>query len=126
MGSEPGSEGLERWERFTANAEAGRPDEVTLRLGYEEGTFTVQLRYDGERFRLTDEGRESNYACLLRCEETDPPAQALYQSAVHWILSDDPEMTYERCFNRLVSSTLDTSFPNTRLLFSLYQAKSSD
>ncbi|MBQ9373939.1 MAG: hypothetical protein IJU06_03945 [Oscillospiraceae bacterium] len=126
MGSEPGSEGLERWERFTANAEAGRPDEVTLRLGYEEGVFAVQLRYDGERFRLTDEGRESNYACLLRCEETDPPAQALYQSAVHWILSDDPEMTYERCFNRLVSSTLDPSFPNTRLLFSLYQAKSSD
>ena len=99
---------------------------MTLRLGYDEGLYELQLRYDGERFRLTDEGRESNYACLLRCEETDPPAQALYQSAVHWILSDDPEMTFERCFNRLVSSTLDPSFPNTRILFSLYQAKSSD
>lgn len=126
MGSKPGTSNLERWDRFTANAEAGNPDEVTLWLSFEEGLYALQLRYDGERFRLTDEGRKSDYACLLRCEETDPPAQATYQSATHWILSDDPEMTYERYFSRIVSSTLIPDFPNTRLLFSTYQAKTSD
>ncbi len=126
LGSNHSLHNMERWERFTANAASGTPDEVTLWLRYDEGTYELQLRFDGERFHLTDEGRKSDYACLLRCEETDPPARASYQSATHWILSDDPDMTYERYFAHMVSSVLDPTFPNTHHLFSVYQPNSDD
>ena len=113
----------ERWETFVANTQAGKPDEVNLWLYFEEGVFQLRLRYDGDRYYLTDEGRENSYACLICSEETDPPLQATYTSAVHWILSDDPDMTYRRYFAQMVSSRLVFDFPNTRGLFSTYEKK---
>ncbi len=120
----PGSvTGLDRWTAFQQASAAGRTDRVTLYLLYPEAAFALVLRFDGSRYLLEDEGRETAYSYLLVCEETDPPAAANYLSATHFLLSDDPEMTWERYFAHMVSSAQDPNFPKTRTLFSVYRSE---
>ena len=110
-----------RWEEFTANVDAGMPDAINLWISYDTGLFKLQLRYDGDRFYLTDEGRERSFAHLICSEDQNPLTLEHYESAVHWLLSDDPEMDFDRYLAHMVSSQLEFDFPNTRLLFSVYQ-----
>ena len=114
---------MDRWTAFQRAAAAGTPDEVTLYLIYPEAASALRLRFDGEKYLLEDEGRETAFRYLLVSEETDPPPAALYRSATHFLLSDDPEMTCERYFAHMVSSASDPDFPRTRSLFTVYHDK---
>lgn len=111
----------ERWETFLAATAAGQPDAVTLRLFYDTAGFTLELRYDGERYTLLDEGREESFGYLIVSPEDKAWSKARYSSAVHYLLSDDPDMTYKRYFSHVVSSVWDPDFPPTRTVFTLYQ-----
>ena len=115
-------ENAERWEAFLAAAEQGVADGVTLRLVYEEGTFDLDLRCDGEVFTLVDEGHVTTCKYLLADEEDAPRPGAKYRRAVHYLLSDDPDMTWEQYFSRLVSSYAlpGDEFPATASLFSVF------
>ena len=108
-----------------AAAEAGQPDEITIRLFYKykngEAGSSLGLHFDGEQFWLRDEDRLTSYKYLLVSEQNDPPAQAKYKTATHFLLSDDPKMTQERFFSHMVSSTFQPDFPATTSLFRLYR-----
>lgn len=78
---------------------------------YDGGAFTRELSYDGTRFTLSTEDRASVYPYLLTC----PDARA--ESTVHYLLSEDPDMTQERYFSHLVSAISDPDFPDTKALF---------
>ena len=112
---------MDRWTAFQRAAAAGTPDEVTLYLIYPEAAGALCLRFDGEQYLLEEEDRETAFRYLLVSEETDPPPAALYRSATHFLLSDDPEMTCERYFAHMVSSASDPDFPRTRNLFTIYR-----
>ena len=120
--TEPGGvANADRWTAFQKAAAAGKADQITLYLLYPEAADALQLRFDGQQYLLEEEGRQTAYGHLLVSEESTPPPAALYRSATHFLLSDDPEMTFERYFAHLVSSTLDPDFPRTRSLFSIYR-----
>ena len=122
--TEPGGVvGMDRWTAFQEAAAAGTPDEVTLYLIYPEAAGALCLRFDGEQYLLEEEDRETAFRHLLVSEETNPPPTALYRSATHFLLSDDPEMTCERYFAHMVSSATDPDFPRTRSLFTVYHDK---
>ena len=113
-----------RWEAFRAAAEAGQPDEITIRLFYKyssgEAGASLGLRFDGTFFRLQDEDRLTSYKYLLVSDQNEPPAQAKFKTATHYLLSDDPDMTHDRYFSHMVSSVWDQDFPATRSVFTLY------
>lgn len=103
-----------RWDTFLASAAAGNPDAVQLLMIYDSGAFVRSLRYDGSVFTLTEAGRETVYPYLI----TSPDQRS--GSTVHYLLSDDPNMTQERYFGHMVSSVWDPDFPDTTTLFTVY------
>lgn len=114
----------ERWNAFLERTAKGTPDSVQLRF-VGDSTETMQLSYNGTVYTLSDQSGTQRYGHLiadLELVERDaaPPTQAAYDSAIHYLLSDDPEMTMERYFRHIASSILDPDFPRTRLLFSIY------
>lgn len=113
-------ENAERWEGFLAAAELGEENGLTLRLIFEGGTYDLDLRYDGEVFRLTDEGTTGEYKYLLVSVEDTPPPGAKYRRAVHYLLSDDPDLTWEAYFARTVSSSVLFDQAAARSLFSVF------
>lgn len=115
-------ENAARWERFLEAAKEGEADAVVLRLIYGEDTYELPLSYDGGVYTLEDEGRISVFRYLIASvEEPEPQAPAQARSAVRYLLSDDPDMTYQRYFSYMVSSAYHPDFPNTRSLFVLYK-----
>ena len=114
-------ENAERWEGFLAAAALGEENGLTLRLVYEEGTYELDLRYDGEVFTLVDEGITGTYKYLLASEEDAPRPGAKYRRAVHYLLSDDPDLTWEQYFARMVSSSVLLDAAAARSLFSVYE-----
>ena len=52
----------------------------------------------------------------------DPPASAKFRRATHYLLSEDPTMTWERYMARMVSSAAPPGdeFPATASLFTVY------
>lgn len=111
---------MERWEAFLETTARGETDAVTLRQIYDDGSFLLSLSYDGGVYTLTDEGKRSSYRYLIVSEDDDPPAQARFRRAVHYLLSDDLAMSSQRYFAHIVSSVYDPSFPNTRSVFTVY------
>jgi hypothetical protein len=117
----------ERWNAFLERTAKGTPDSVQLRF-VGNSTETMQLSYDGTDYTLTNQTGEQHYACLitdLELVERDAasPTQAAYTSAIHYLLSDDPDMTTARYYGVILSSSIDpdsSSLARTRLLFSLY------
>ena len=93
------------------------------RLIYSEGAYDLELRYDGSLYTLVDEGRSASFPHLIVDVETDPPARVKFHHAVHYLLSQDPEMTQQRYFAHMVSSAYQPEFPETRGLFSLYDTE---
>lgn len=114
-------ENAERWEGFLTAAALGEENEVTLRLVYEEGTYDLALRYDGEVYILVDEGITGTYKYLLASEEDAPRPGAKYRRAVHYILSDDPELTWEQYMARMASSSVLFDQAAARGLFTVYE-----
>ena len=114
-------ENEERWEGFLAAAERGEADSLTLRLVYEEGTYDLDLRCDGEVFTLVDEGITGTYRYLLASVEDTPRPGAKYRRAVHYLLSDDPDLTWEQYFSRMVSSSVLFDAAAARGLFSVFE-----
>ena len=117
------TENLERWQRFVETIQGGQADAVTLRLIYSEGAYDLELAYDGSQYTLEDEGRSASFPHLIVDVETDPPARVKFHHAVHYLLSQDPEMTQQRYFAHMVSSAYQPEFPETRGLFSLYDTE---
>lgn len=117
------TENLERWQRFLETTQRGEADAVTLRLIYSEDAFDLELAYDGSRYTLKDGELSQSFPYLIVDDETDPPAQARFSHAIHYLLSEDPEMTQQRYFSHMVSSAWQPEFPNTRGLFSLYDTQ---
>lgn len=85
-----------------------------------EATYECTLTYDG-KFHLTDSEGEQVYDYLISSAKQSPPHQAPYNYAEHWLLSDDPDMTWDRYLSHMLSSTYDPDFPNTRSLFADYR-----
>ena len=109
------------WERFLAAVEQGEECEVRLRMLYEAGEWDLTLRCDGEVFHL-DDGAAGVFRYLIVDEVDDPPASASFRRAVHYLLSEDPDMTWERYSARMVSSAaLQDDFPATASLFTIYE-----
>ena len=115
--------GRDRWERFLETAAAGKADAITLRLVYTPDSFDLPLSYDGERYTLIDEGIVTTCKYLIASEDTAPRPSAQYRRAVHYLLSDDPEATWEECFSRMLSSSAPIGVEETpmRSLFSVYE-----
>lgn len=117
----------ERWNAFLERTAKGTPDSVQLRF-VGDSTETMQLSYDGTDYTLTNQTGEQHFACLitdLELVERDAasPTQTAYTSAIHYLLSDDPDMTTARYYGAILSSSIDpdsSSVARTRLLFSLY------
>ena len=106
---------------FLAAVEQGEECEVRLRMLYEAGEWDLTLRYDGEVFHL-DDGAAGVFRYLIVDEVDDPPASASFRRAVHYLLSEDPDMTWERYFARMVSSAApQDDFPATASLFTIYE-----
>lgn len=110
-----------RWDDFLASAAAGTPDAVRLLLVYSSGAFLQELRYDGRVFTLTGAGREQVYSRLITSPEDRPRNPAACSAAIHYLLSEDPDMTWERYFSHMVSSVRDPDFPPTETLFTVYR-----
>lgn len=114
----------ERWNAFLERTGKGEPDALQLRFNADPGADEL-LSYNGTVYTLSGQSGTQRYGHLiadLELVERDaaPPTQAAYDSAIHYLLSDDPEMTMERYFRHIASSILDPDFPRTRLLFSSY------
>lgn len=115
-------ENLERWEAFLA-AEADQYARVDLLVEYPESSSRLTLIRDARGlYTLTDrEGNARSYPYLLCSRETDPPATARFHQATHYLLSEDPEMSWERYFAHMVSSFWDPEFPASASVFTVYQ-----
>ncbi len=100
------------------------------------------LAYNGEVYEVAEKvvyassktaGDRPRYSYLIAEVETEPspwtikletgenpsPAYIHPGPQTHYLLSDDPDMTYRRYLNNILSSISDPDFPNTMLLFSL-------
>ena len=110
-----------RWERFLAACERGEPDRVKLHLSCAEGAFDLLLDYDGSLYRMTDESGTRTYQHLIVSREDEPPANAAFRHAVHYLLSDDADMTHQRWFSCMVSSAMIPDFPPTAAIFTVYE-----
>ena len=110
-----------RWESFLAAAARGEESEVRLRMVYQTGVWDLNLRYDGKIFTLTDGENVSSYRYLLIDREDEPRAGASFRRATHYLLSDDPDLTWDRYMARIVSSAAppDDDFAATGL-FTVY------
>ena len=114
----------ERWNAFLEAAGNGQPDTVVLRFNFNPAE-DLRLSCDGSVYTLVEQGGAQRYSHLitdLELVERDaaPPTQAAYRSVIHYLLSDDPDMTMSRYFQHALSSAYNPDFPNTRLLFSVY------
>ena len=113
-----------RWDGFLAAAKRGEADAITLRLVYDrKDVFDLELRFDGEHYRLTNEGTVMSCKYLIVSEDAAPPPGAAYRRAVHYLISDDPEATWEVYFARIVSSSAPIGVEETPMcyLFSVYE-----
>ena len=116
-------ENEERWARFLETTGRGEADAVTLRVVFSPDSFDLPLSYDGERYTLIDEGTVMRCKYLLADEEDAPRPGAKYHRAVHYLLSDDPDASWEEYFSRMVSSSAPIGVEETpiRSLFSVYE-----
>ena len=109
------------WDRFLEAADRGEAAETRLTLVYAEGVFPVSLRYDGSLFSVDAGARGQRYSYLIRDPDETPPPGAQWSRAVHYLLSDDAEMSYSRYLGHIVSSTVQPDFPAVTMLFSVYE-----
>ena len=109
------------WERFLADVARGEECEVRLRMLYEGGEWDLVLGYDGERFHIND-GAVGVYSYLIVDENRDPPAGAAWRRATHYLLSEDPDMTWEQYMARTLSSYAPPAeqLPAASSLFTVY------
>lgn len=109
-----------RWQAFLAAADRGEADAVTLRTVNGTAFSEVALSFDGQVYTAADENGSEAYACLAVSAEGPRSAQDKFSSAVYYLLSDDPEMTWDRYFGQKIASKPDPDFPRTRNLFTVY------
>ena len=112
-----------RWQDFLTAAEDGKPDELIIHsIHCGSGIKTehyIQLRFDGERYWVEDENGAASYPYLLACREDDLPAQEGASNTTHYLLSENPDMTWNRYFDHALSSQYQPDFPATTVLFSI-------
>ena len=109
-----------RWQAFQESAARGKADAVTLRTVNGTAFTEVALSFDGQVYTAADENGSEAYACLAVSAEGPRSAQDKFSSAVYYLLSDDPEMTWDRYFGQKIASKPDPDFPRTRNLFTVY------
>ena len=112
----------DRWEEFLRKSNGEIPDAVTLRIFYSSigAADSLGLVFDGTAYHVNAEGRERVYSHLIIDDRAEPSPHANYKSAVLYLLSDDPDMTAEQYWSRMLSSALQPGFPNTTILFAVY------
>ena len=115
-----------RWEAFTSAASRGEPDAVTLRWATVRDVGNLKggsqsVYFDGKTYTLTNTDGSANYAHLIFGTEDHPPAESTYSSVSYCLLSDDPEMTWERYTGSEEFGIGATDFPGTALLFTIYR-----
>ncbi|MBO4418960.1 MAG: hypothetical protein J5789_03950 [Oscillospiraceae bacterium] len=114
-----------RWQTFLTAAEQGQPDAIAIHiLFYGSGVNSersFQLRFDGERYWLGDGEEAVAYRYLLVSVDDDLTTEEGFnlRRSIHYFLSDDPEMTYDRYFSHTFSSLDEPDFPPTVEMFSL-------
>ena len=109
-----------RWEAFRKTAEAGSPDTVTLRTVSGTRALDRTLSYDGKVYTVSDKNGSEDYACLITESGEPRSAQDKFSSAFYCLLSDDPEMSWDRYFAQKITSKPDSDFPRTCNLFTVY------
>ena len=114
----------ERWSAFLEHTARGESDTVALRFNAVPAE-DLRLSFDGSVYALEDPIGIQQYSHLIADWEpveqnTAAHTQAAYRSVIHYLLSDDPDMTMRRYFQHALSSAYNPDFPNTCLLFSVY------
>ena len=114
----------ERWSAFLEHTARGESDTVALRFNAVPAE-DLRLSFDGSVYALDDPIGIQQYSHLIADWEpveqnTAAHTQAAYRSVIHYLLSDDPDMTMSRYFQHALSSAYNPDFPNTCLLFSVY------
>ena len=127
-----------RWNAFLETTARGEPDQVNLRIAAQAYDTNMKraelselyLSYDGSVYTINDENGDQCYSCLIVDVEHEPAALSWNYNfnlgtglgtLTHYLLSDDPSMTWVRYFHHLTSNTADPNFPATRILFSVYR-----
>lgn len=115
---------MERWERFVANTTGTnpQPDRVTLHLFTDGGEpYDLNLSFDGNIYRLDDSiSIGASWSSLSVGREDHPRAAKGCSRAAHYLLSNDPDMSWETYQASLASGSsqmLDSVF----FLFSVYE-----
>lgn len=111
--------GLNDWHNFYFLHTYGETAEISINSTYDGVTYRSTLSYDGERYTLSEEDSTRSYKHLIYSSQ-NLPAQSNYDFAEYYLLSDDPEMTAERYFNYMVSSTFQPGFSATTIVLSDY------
>ena len=114
-----------RWEAFLERTAGGMPDAVTIRRinidAQNKDGVALSLAYDGQVYTVTDEDGSESFPYLIVSTEEAPSAQAKYSSAVYYLLSEDPDMTWQRYFGQKVAASPDPDTPKSRTLFNVYR-----
>ena len=113
---------LDRWAAFLYATQIGEEDAVSLRIFYGDQSYSYTLMYDGERYELFESGTEPAAFPYLIADEETPQPGARYKRAVHYFLSDNPDIGWEDYISWKFSS-YDPSdrYAETALLFSYYE-----
>lgn len=82
------------------------------------GTFESTLSYDGSVYTLKTEDGIKTYPYLIYSPQQMPP-QSEYDYAEHFLLSQDPDMTYDRYFKAMLSSA-KVAIPDTWVVYTDY------
>ena len=94
---------------------------MTLRTVNGTAVSELALSFDGRVYTAADENGSEAYSHLTVTAEEPRSAQDKFSSAVYYLLSDDPEMTWSRWFGQKITSSPDPDFPRTRNLFAVYR-----
>ena len=108
--------GQEVWDEFLAQTEKGEPYMVRLASYFPEiidedvqDLYILDLSYDVKEYTLysIQNGKEYTYKYehLKRFDETEPPTEhSTYNSAVHYYLVNDLDVTYDQIIRGMLSS----------------------
>ena len=108
------------WSGFYRDAFMGKPCQIKIRHQQDGAVIDVALSFDGNIYTVTEDGRTRTYKHLIH-SPMQGPANAAYDYADIFLLSDDPDMTAE-CYLQaaLSSSTLMQELAPTQIIYADY------
>lgn len=100
----------------------GKPCKINIRHQQDRTVIDVSLSFDGKVYTVTEDSHTRTYQHLIH-SPMQGPANAAYDYADIFLLSDDPDMTAERYLQAaLSSSTLLQTLEPTQIIYADYQS----